>query len=509
VDDDGVPGLATAVEGVIVRDPRAAARERHDLIVVGGGIYGVTLALEAARRGLRPCLVERDDFGGATSWNSLRIVHGGLRYLQSLDLRRLAESVAERSRLLAEFPDLVFPLACLMPLYGRGLRRPLALRLALAANELLSRPAASALPADRRLPAGRVLDPAATRRLFPAARAEGLAGGALWHDATMPDSPRLLIEMLRWAASGGAVALNYVEARGLLRDGDAVAGIVARDRVGDEDVELRAPVVVNCAGPWSTEVARRLDRDHPELFFRSIAFNAWIDRDAPAEVAVAVEPAGGGRTYFLVPFKGRVIAGTYHAPWSGGPRAEVDDALLDAFLADLAASIPGFAPSRRDVLRVYAGLLPARRPGTDAIATRETVLHHADADGPQGLFSVSGVKWTTARAVAEKTLRAIHAWRGTPLPGYGRAERPAPATVPPAARMREMLAAQPVAAAAAAGRLAAEESVVTIEDLLLRRTDWGMHPEDERALGAELGRRIPLPPAAGGSDHVAAGGRRA
>ena len=123
--------------GAILRDPAAAAGARYDLIVVVGGVHGIMIALEATRRGLRPLPLERADFAGATSHNSLRILHGGLRYLQSLDLGRSLESIRERAWWRGHFPDLVQPLLCLMPLYGAGLRRPASLRLALGLNDLL------------------------------------------------------------------------------------------------------------------------------------------------------------------------------------------------------------------------------------------------------------------------------------------------------------------------------------------------------------------------------------
>src|SRR5690606_18835162 len=125
-------------EPVIYRDLQRAQEARHDLIVVGGGVHGVMMALEAARRGLRPLLIERGDLGSGTRWNSLRIVHGGLRYLQSFDLPRYRESVAERRWFMRNLPDLVAPLPCLMPLYGNGLRRPMIFRVALKLNDLLS-----------------------------------------------------------------------------------------------------------------------------------------------------------------------------------------------------------------------------------------------------------------------------------------------------------------------------------------------------------------------------------
>src|SRR5688572_2160826 len=174
------------------------------------------LALEASARGLRPLVLERHDFGGATSFNSLRIVHGGFRYLQSLDLLRFCESVVDRRWWLTTFPDLVRPLPVLMPLYSRGLRRRGVLRSALALNDLLSAARNKGVPGENQLPRGRIADVAETRALCPALDAEDLAGGAVWFDAAMPDSQRLLMEVLRWSTSRGAVALNYMEAQSLL-----------------------------------------------------------------------------------------------------------------------------------------------------------------------------------------------------------------------------------------------------------------------------------------------------
>jgi glycerol-3-phosphate dehydrogenase len=471
--------LAQAVVGMIVRDPTGAAGERWDLLIIGGGIYGVTLALEAAHEGLRPLLVERDDFGQHTSWNSLRIVHGGFRYLQTLDLPRFQESVTERRWFLKNFPEHVRPLACLLPLYGRGLRRPPILAVALRLNDTLTMRRNDGVQTDRHLPAGRVLTAEETESIFPLVRRAGLRGGAQWWDAGMEDSQRLLIEVLRWAVAQGACALNYVEARELRLEGGRVTGIEARDAVSGATLSLRADTVVNCAGPWCRELAQRFDRNDPALFRPSLAFNVLLDREPPATThAVAVEPPRrGARTYFLHPWKGRLLAGTFHAPRPGGfdqgaPEAE----LIHRLLADLSAAMPEARPlAESEVRRVLWGLLPAAADGVDDLAVRERIVDHARRGGPRGLYSVSGVKFTTARRVAEKTLARIRGGRPrsrSPFPPRGE---------PPAGtsweEMRELLASDPAAARDIARRIAREEAVVRVEDLLLRRTDWGLHPE--------------------------------
>jgi glycerol-3-phosphate dehydrogenase len=209
----------------ISRNPSTATQQTYDLIIVGGGIYGVMLSLESARRGLRSLLIERQDFGGSTSHNSLRIVHGGFRYLQTADFHRFYESVNERRWFLKNFPDLVQPLPCLMPLYGKGLRRPPILKTALLMNDAMSFYRNQNIRSDAHLEDGKIISPQQVKQLFPQVDPEGLKGGAVWHDARMPDSQRLLISLLKWACSLGAIALNYVEAQQILTENHRFIGV--------------------------------------------------------------------------------------------------------------------------------------------------------------------------------------------------------------------------------------------------------------------------------------------
>jgi glycerol-3-phosphate dehydrogenase len=393
-----------------------------DLIVIGGGFHGAMLTLEATRRGLSTVLLERGDFGGATSANSLRIVHGGLRYLQSLDLPRFRESVAERGWFLRHFPDLVQPLPCLMPLYslprGGQLRRPAVFRAALALNDRLAR--------ERLLPLGRVLGIKETVDLFPEVDRHGLAGAALWHDAVLTDPQRVLHEALRWAGRGGARALSRIEAAELRTDGRKVTGVRAVGVDTGEVLELRADTVVNCAGPWCRQLAGRFDSDSPELFRPLLAFNLLLDREPLSRAALAVAaPGKGAQTWFLLPLDGKVLAGTFYVPARGEfqPESGPDEASVEAFLRELNAAVPGWELRREQVLRICHGWLPAQADGSPVPASRPVLIDHGAAGGPEGLFSVSGVKLTTARALAEKTLGRILAARGERLPALALEDR--------------------------------------------------------------------------------------
>jgi glycerol-3-phosphate dehydrogenase len=453
--------------GAIGRDPAGAAAERFDLIIVGGGMYGIMLALEATRRGLRPLLLERDDFGGATSANSLRILHGGLRYLQRLDLARSLESIRERAWWLVHFPEHATPLPCLMPLRGGGLRRPGVLRLALGMNDLLCRWQAP----EGALPRGRLLDAGAVRRLCPALDAEGLLGGAVWHDARAWAAPRLFIEALRWACAAGAAALNRVEATGLLAADGQVAGTSGRDLESGVTLAFRAPVVINAAGPWSPAFAGAAAAP---LFRPLLAWNVAFRRAPPSDHALAVRSRRkGALTNFLVPQGEMLLAGTGYAPWSGlvdDPRLPAP--LLEAFVEDLNEGMPALGLGLRDVARTYVGFLPAARAGTAELALRPVLLDHGASGGPAGFFSVSGIKLTTARAVADRVLaRAFpaarpRAWHDFPRP---------PAVVLPAGDLLQASDEGPWREALR--RAVEEEAALHLDDLLLRRTGFGDDPE--------------------------------
>lgn len=482
---------------MIRRDVAGAAARSYDLIAVGGGIYGAMLVMEAARRGLSPLLVERDDFGGATSWNSLRIVHGGLRYLQRMDLTRFRESVSERRWFCRTYPDLVEPLECLMPLYGKGLKRPSTFRAALWLNDLLSRSRNVGVPPEQHLADGRMLDPAATKRLFPMVEPASLRGGGVWYDAAMTSSARVLIETLRWACHNGAVALNYVQCEGLQSDRGKVAGVEATDRLSGDRVEFRAPLVVNCAGPWSRAMAGEFDREHDELFRPSLAFNVLLDREPPSTAAVAVTPAKpGARTYFVRPLGNRTIAGTAHAPCAGYPaRSAPTERQLASFLADLNDALPALGLTIRDVVRVYSGLLPARQQGSETLAVRPSIVDHSATGGAAGFWSVSGVKFTTARLVAEQTLRRCLRARGTEPAVRPGTERPVALTGPSGTFPSSLTAGDTDGLRQLLVAVVEEEAVICMDDLLLRRSDWGTDPARMTAAASQvtamLGRELP------------------
>ncbi len=458
------------------RQPAAAAQNRYDLTVVGGGIYGIMLTLEAARRGYKTLLLEQHDFHAGVSFNSLRIIHGGLRYLQHMDIRRYFESVNERRWFMRHMPDQVKPLKCLMPLYGRGLKRPSTFGCALKLNDLLGIRRNAGVVVPNHLPAGGIVGINQTRQLFPAVETRGLQGAGLWHDGLMVNHQRLSIELLRWARACGAVVLNYTQARALQTQGNVIAAVEALDRVSGASLSFKTTAVINAAGPQVAWLAERFDRPAPLLFPPTLSFNLLLDHPAIAQTAVAIQPPQAySRMYFVLPWRGKMLAGTHQAAYNGPlDNAQPTEAQLDEFTRDLSEAVPGLRLTRQHILRVYAGLLPAAKPGDDEPSHRPTWIEHAQHGGPTNLYSVSGVKYTTARLVAEQTLRRIYKRKLKP---YG-----TQSIRPPAEDALDFFDYRPnLSRPEALRRVAAMESVVCLDDMVHRRADWGAEPAEAHA----------------------------
>lgn len=393
----------------IIRDISSAKKDNYDLIIIGGGFYGVMIAYEASCLGLKTLLLEKNDFGSATSFNSLRIVHGGLRYLQSLDLLRFKESVGERKWFMKSFPNLTNPISCLMPLYNKGLQRNSIMWAALNLNDLLSIKRNKSLKPENNLLNGKVISKSKVKEIFPNVDTNELKGGAIWNDGAIDDSQIVLMEILKTAAGTGCTPLNYVEVKDVITVDGQVKGVKAVDNETNEEFEFKSTLVLNSTGPWSRNLAKSFHKEFENLFNYSIAWNILFDKDALSDHALAITPPKeNAKAYFLRPWKGKLFAGTVHEAWENVSDIPIpSDESIDNFIADLNLSIPNLNLSRKNIVQIYSGLLPAKKQGDNQIAVREVIIDHSEHDGPKGLFSLSGVKLTTSRLVAEKVLAKI------------------------------------------------------------------------------------------------------
>jgi glycerol-3-phosphate dehydrogenase len=403
-----VSGTGASLMNAIHWDPGDESRTKYDLIIIGGGIYGVMLAYEASIQGLYPLIIEKNDFGGATSANSMRILHGGFRYLQHLNLPRFYVSVQERGWFLKNFTSLTQSLPFLMPLHGLGLKKPGLFRIALSIDALLRRFAGRHLGGGEKVFNGFTITANQVKKVFPAVRRKGLKAGGIWFDAVVTDSRYLLMEILKRACDKGAVALHRMRAEKLHVSSKKVAGIACRDLVTGKPYTFESRVVINAAGPWCRGLAKTLcGVDFPDLFKPSLAWNLLLNRTPPSHYGLAVSSEKpGAQTLFLVPCRDGLLAGTGHAPWNGSPeKPSPNRPQILQFLDELNTAVPDLKLIESDIRQVYAGLLPAKRDGECELRERPIIIDHGKSGGPAGFFSVSGVKFTTARQVAEQTLR--------------------------------------------------------------------------------------------------------
>ncbi len=482
------------------RDLKQLAETVHDLLIVGGGIHGACAAWDAALRGLSVALIERDDFSAATSANSLRIVHGGLRYLARGDLPRMWESIRERSALLRIAPHLVRPLPVLVPTRGAGTQGRLALGAALSLNDAFSLTRNRRLDASHRIPRGRLLSRRECLRLFQGFEAQEVTGGALWYDAQMEHPERLTLSFLLAAASRGAAVANYAEVEQFLTEAGSVRGVQARDKGTGAGFEVRARVVLIAAGPWTGSLVELAGgRRVGSAPGQAIGLNLVIGRRL-AEVAVGIrslsgaaeDPVCGGRRFlFLAPQGETTLLGTWYAPDIGDEIATVERG-AEALLGELNAACPALRLTPDDVVRRQWGRLPLKagiepgRPG--ALAERPRLVNHRETDGLRGLFSVEGTKYTTARRVAERVVDAICRDLDFPDPGCRTAE-----VALPAGDLRTQAGTNPSEGPIL--KAVREEMAATLADIVFRRTDLGAPPgprRDElaaaaRLAGAELG----------------------
>jgi glycerol-3-phosphate dehydrogenase len=409
--------MATALE------ERAGALERlrgesFDLLVVGAGIIGARVALEAALTGARVALVEARDFGWATSSASSKLIHGGLRYVQFYDFALVREAHRER-RVLQErlAPHLVRPLTFVLPVFrGAPHGAP-----AVAAGVLTY----AALSGFRHSSV-RMAGASGARRLVPSLRTERLVAAAVYQDAQTHDS-RLVLATVAAAKAAGVVVANHLPITGL----ETAGGRLAAGRAGE--LLIRSRAVINAAGPWVDEVRRFEDPAAEPMARLSKGVHVVLDPPAEPWGAALTTPLPGGRVTFAAPWEGMLLLGTTDSEYGGDPglvRAEPED--VRTVLGEAAMALPAQVLARDRVRYAFAGLrvLP-RGGGSTASAHREELIE----TGPAGMVSVAGGKLTTHRRIALRVLRHLEGFRGArlsadPLPGAGPLP-PRPPSVPP------------------------------------------------------------------------------
>jgi glycerol-3-phosphate dehydrogenase len=501
----------------MIRDLEALTSRRFDVLVIGGGICGLMAAWDAATRGLHVVLVDRHDFAGGASFHHHRTLHGGLRYLQKLDLVRLRESVRERRAWARMAPQFIAPQAFAIQAGGSRGKAPGLMQAAFTADALLTADRNRGIDASMQLPRGEIV--------ADEGRAALDTGGllpdgplAVWHDYRTVHPERLTFAVARAAAEAGAVLANYMDVVDLLRDGRTIIGAIVRDGVDGERWQIDARVVINATGAVAGRLMSAMGIRSSPLLVK--ALNVVTSRPAPAVACGA--PTADGRLLFALPSQGKLSIGTWHGSEPCGADAHlVTPDELDAFMRQIGEAFPDLQLSLADVTVVQRGVVPATmKRGRLELADRPVIREHRQ-DGISGAVTLMGVKYTTARAAAEYAVTLAMAQIGGAKPSRT-ASLPLPGMVPTggppasvrgldagvwqqlqrvygthAGRLASMANARPDLAERIVPDLpvsglqiveaARHEMALTLEDVILRRTSLGSagYPGDAAVMKVE------------------------
>ena len=398
---------------------QSLAAEPFDVVVVGAGIHGAAAAWTAARLGLRTALLDMGDFGAATSASSLKVLHGGLRYLQHGNFSRMRESIRARRRFFQLAPHLCRPQAFLMPTRGAGVRSRAALAVALKINDMVAADRNEGVPEARWLPAGRMLSAAETRQILAGLPESGITGAGVWYDGLGDNTERLTLSFVLSAENAGACVANYVQATRLITEQGAVTGVEVTDRLEGGTFPVRGRVVINASGPW-LEQAWQGGAAGREKFPLVGAWNVIVPRRWFGGYGVALESTQahrdadaliqrGKRNLFFVPWRSGTIIGTVYVPFEGDPaNYQPSAASVRAFLEEVNTVYPPARLTAADISLLHVGVQPGppeRGAGSVEPDKHSEVIDHAARGGPRGLISIKGVKYTTGLEVGERAGR--------------------------------------------------------------------------------------------------------
>lgn len=378
-------------------------RERHfDVAVIGAGINGAGIALDAALRGLSVVVLDKNDMCSGCSAISSRLIHGGLRYLEYGEIPLVYESLHERIRLRHNAPHLVEPLRICIPIFEGARRGPLLIRLGMIAYDLLS--------IRKTVPNHEMLNGAEIKAAEPGLRIEGLRAAARYYDAQVKFAERLVLENLLGARSAGAEILTHCEVNEMRFSRGKVESLSYVDRIDNSRHEVSVGTVINAAGPWVDRVLATAPTKTDRHIGGTKGSHIIVGRfDGAPQDAFYVEAAADGRPFFILPWNEQYLIGTTDIRYAGDlDDIRVSDEEVDYLLSETNRVFPAAGLTRADIHYAYAGVrpLPHQDKGPESAITRRHIIKFNRKVG-RGLVSIIGGKLTTYRSLAEQAVDKI------------------------------------------------------------------------------------------------------
>jgi glycerol-3-phosphate dehydrogenase len=373
--------------------------ETYDVAIVGAGVNGAGIAMDAALRGLKVIILDQDDMCSGTSAVSSRLIHGGLRYLEYAEFPLVFESLRERIILRKVAPHLVQPLRIAIPIYKGAKRGRLLIRLGMIAYDLLS--------AGKTVARHDMLDHEEILKVEPGLAGEGLLGAARYFDAQITFAERLVLENLLAAKAAGAEILTHTSVTSINIENGRVTSLDCEDRINGQQRRVKSLAVINAAGPWVDAVVDTADRNAPQLVGGTKGSHIVVGKfdGAPAD-AFYVEALADGRPIFIIPWNDQYLIGTTDIRYDGDLaeiRASQEE--VDYLLAETNRVFPAAQLTSGDIHYAYAGVrpLPKRDKGPESSITRRHIILE-NTNIAAGLISIIGGKLTTYRNLAEQAV---------------------------------------------------------------------------------------------------------
>ncbi len=395
------------------------ADERFDVIVIGGGITGASVAYDAASRGLKTALVEKKDFSGATSSATSKLIHGGLRYLANMEFSLVRESLKERKILEDIAPNFVYPFPMLMTHYKSTLKNSKwIIKAGLTLYDILSYDRGSTWDKSKKIPLHKTISTKKALEMQPCLKEQGLTGASIFYDCMSIFPERLTLAFIRSAIAFGAKVSNYTKVDGfVLDDSNRVGGVKVTDVLNDTQHEIRGDITINCGGPWADIILGVAKKGEVNETLRRSEGIHIITEQKVCDGSVVASMTPKGRHFFLIPWRGHTLIGTTDKEYVGSPdEYRVTKESIVELIDEVNSTFGEGFIKFEEVKHTYGGLRPLVEEQTEGTyeSSRKYEIYDNAEDGLEGLITVEGGKYTTSRNLAQKVMDLV--WQKTSKP---------------------------------------------------------------------------------------------
>ena len=386
--------------------------KRYDIIVIGGGITGAAVAYDAASRGYSVALVEKNDFGGATSAATSKMIHGGLRYLANFELGLVRESLKERKILENIAPNFIYPMPIMITNNKQIIsNRKWIIKTGMVLYDILSFDKGFTWDKSKRLPLHRTVSIEDVLKMEPNVKKEGLTGASIYYDCISIFPERLTLAFIKSAVQHGADVSNYAKVEDFIfGKGKQVSGVIVRDQLTKKSKEIEGDIIINCGGPWADIILGIAHKTGSEQHIRrSEGIHIITKKLVNDHIVGSITPSG--RHFFLIPWRGHSLIGTTDKEYIGSPDSwRVTKQSIMELIDEVNSSFgDGSIIRYEDIIHAYGGLRPLVEDQTETVyeSSRKYEIYDNAKDGLEGLITVEGGKYTTSRNLAEQAVNII------------------------------------------------------------------------------------------------------